>query len=132
VQRGFLDEVPVTWCQDHLLTMWLFTDTSLVDELAGRTLGPLAELSTTQRVRLSETLLAWLKTRGNVSEVAQLLDVHPQTVRNRMHQLDGLFGDRLNDPNDRFEMEIALRALEGLARTGTPSLAEPALLHRAE
>jgi DNA-binding PucR family transcriptional regulator len=36
--------------------------------------------------------------------------VHPQTVRYRMRQLRDLFGERLEDPDSRFELALALRA----------------------
>jgi hypothetical protein len=36
-----------------------------------------------------------------------------------MHQLHNLFGDRLNNPDDRLEMEIALRATELLGARAT-------------
>ena len=76
-----------------------FTPEQLWDPLTGR-----------QRERLETTLLAWLDTRGGVSEVAAMLDVHPQTVRYRMHQVEALLGDRLTDPDARFSIEIALRS----------------------
>ncbi len=110
VHRGILPDVAVTWCAEHLADLWLSRDPTLGERLAETALRPLAELPAPQRSRLSETLLAWLKSRGSVAEVAGLLDVHPQTVRNRMHQLARLFGERLANPDDRFEMEIALRA----------------------
>lgn len=112
VHQGILDDVPVTWCADHLVTLWLFTDPPLAGRLADEALRPLAELPATTRARLSQTLLAWLKTRGNVMSIAGLLGLHPQTVRNRMRQLESLFGDRLTDPDDRFTMELALRVLD--------------------
>jgi DNA-binding PucR family transcriptional regulator len=36
--------------------------------------------------------------------------VHPQTVRYRVAQLRELFGDALDTPDGRFELELALRA----------------------
>ena len=42
--------------------------------------------------------------------VAAALDVHPQTVRYRVRQLRDLFGERLEDPEARFELALALRA----------------------
>ncbi|WP_424187341.1 helix-turn-helix domain-containing protein [Actinokineospora sp. G85] len=45
-----------------------------------------------------------------MAEVAALLDVHPQTVRYRMHQVEALLGDRLTKPDTRFTIEIALRS----------------------
>jgi DNA-binding PucR family transcriptional regulator len=41
--------------------------------------------------------------------VAAQLHVHPQTVRYRMARLRELFGDRLDDAEARFELQVALR-----------------------
>jgi hypothetical protein len=112
VQRGVIADRPVTWCRDHLSTLWLLADELLVEQLASRSLAPLASLTAKQRARLAETLLTWLRTRGSAPEIAAELKVHPQTIRYRMHQLQNLFGERLNNPDDRLEMEIALRAME--------------------
>jgi DNA-binding PucR family transcriptional regulator len=35
--------------------------------------------------------------------------VHPQTVRYRLRQLRELYGERLDDPEARFELALALR-----------------------
>jgi hypothetical protein len=110
MQRGVIQDSPVIWCDEHLSSLWLLNDEFLVKRLAERSLAPLAQLTVKQRARLSETLLAWLETRGSAPEIATRLSVHPQTVRYRLHQLDKLFGSNLNNPDDRFNMEIALRA----------------------
>ncbi|GAA3437156.1 helix-turn-helix domain-containing protein [Kutzneria kofuensis] len=107
-KRGVIDG-PVVRCDDHLLTLLLHADEFLLDELNRRSLAPFAGLTPKQRERLSATLLAWLDTRGGVNEIAARLDVHPQTVRYRMHQIDQLVGDRIHDPVRRLELEIALR-----------------------
>ncbi len=101
---------PVVWCRDHLATLWLLAEDFLGAELAKRSLDPFASLSEKQRERLSETLSAWLETRSGAPEIAQRLGVHPQTVRNRLRQLEELFGDRLKDADDRLGMQLALRA----------------------
>ena len=36
--------------------------------------------------------------------------MHPQTVRYRLGRLRELFGDALEDPDARFELELVLRA----------------------
>jgi DNA-binding PucR family transcriptional regulator len=36
--------------------------------------------------------------------------VHPQTVRYRLGRLRELFGEQLDDPQHRVELELALRA----------------------
>jgi PucR-like helix-turn-helix protein len=49
------------------------------------------------------------------------LHIHPQTVRYRLRQLDALFGDHLREPDDRFNLEVALRANKLLnSGTGPP------------
>ncbi|RLK53847.1 helix-turn-helix domain-containing protein [Actinokineospora cianjurensis] len=118
VRRGIIgaDGAQVTWCHDHLSTLWLLADEFLVRELLRRTLAPLAELTAKQRARTAETLLAWLETRGSAPEIARRLAIHPQTVRYRMRQVDKLFGDQLTDPDARLDLEIALRA-DRLLRT---------------
>jgi DNA-binding PucR family transcriptional regulator len=55
-------------------------------------------------------LRAWLDHPGQVTRVATELHVHPQTVRYRVAQLRELFGERLDDPDARFELALALRA----------------------
>jgi hypothetical protein len=107
-QRGVIAG-PVVRCDDHLLTLLFHADEFLLDQLSRRSLAPFAGLTPKQRERLSATLLAWLDTRGGINEIATRLNVHPQTVRYRMHQIDQLVGDRITDPLRRLELEIALR-----------------------
>ncbi|HEY1510866.1 MAG TPA: helix-turn-helix domain-containing protein [Solirubrobacteraceae bacterium] len=94
----------------------LRSDQSLAEELADDRLAPLAELSTRQRARMTETLRAWLAEQGRLSPVAARLGVHPQTVRYRLARLRELFGEALDDPDERFWLELALRATDPAAR----------------
>lgn len=110
VKRGIIEDGPISWCRDHLPTLWLLADEFLVGELIKRALAPLADLTVKQRSRVGETLLAWLDTRGSAPEIAERLEIHPQTVRYRMRQVEKLFGPALDDPKSRLELEIALRA----------------------
>jgi PucR C-terminal helix-turn-helix domain len=95
--------------EDHLATLLLATDRSLAADLAASRLAPLADLADGPRARLTETLRAWLDRPGQVQAVAAELGVHPQTVRYRLRQLRELFGARLEDPEARFELGLALR-----------------------
>lgn len=95
---------------DHLLELLLAEDPSLVDDLAALRLAPLASLTPAARVRLEQTLLAYLRHRGNGPRMAADLHVHPQTVRYRLAQLRELLGPALDDPEARFELEVVLRA----------------------
>jgi hypothetical protein len=87
----------------------LRSDPRLAAELAADRLSPLAELSPGSRERLADTLRIWLEEQGRLGTVAQRLGVHPQTARYRMARLRELFGDALDDPEARFELEVALR-----------------------
>ena len=94
---------------DHLADLLLAADPAVAADLAASRLAPLAELADGPRARLRETLAAWLDRPGQVQAVAAALDVHPQTVRYRVRQLRDLFGERLEDPDARFELALALR-----------------------
>ncbi|MBL7500817.1 helix-turn-helix domain-containing protein [Frankia sp. CNm7] len=95
---------------DHLATLLLTRDPALLADLTRRRLAPLAALPERTRQRLAATLLHWLALRGQRGLVARRLHVHPQTVRYRVLQLRDLFGDALDDPDARFELELVLRA----------------------
>jgi len=95
--------------EDHLATLLLAADSTLAADLAASRLAPLYTLGDGPRARLTETLRAWLDRPGQVQAVAAELDVHPQTVRYRLRQLRELFGARLEDPDARFELALALR-----------------------
>ncbi|MCL2551633.1 MAG: helix-turn-helix domain-containing protein [Actinomycetia bacterium] len=110
-ESGVIEDNGLALSEDHLLPLWLLGDPALVDQLSRKYLGPLVGLTATQRTRLIDTLRIWLTTRGTAAQVADLLGVHPQTVRYRLRILDRAFGEHLNDPDDRFATEIALRAL---------------------
>jgi hypothetical protein len=81
----------------------------VVAVLRERSLAPLAGESERSRARLEATLRAWLEYRGSQHAIASELGVHPQTVRYRLRRLRELFGSALEDPEQRFELEIALR-----------------------
>lgn len=118
IDADVIEDAPLTFCADHLLTLWLLADPGLVDQLAERQLAPLAGLTPTRRTRLIETLRTWLDTRGTAAQMGELLDVHPQTVRYRMRTLEARFGGRLTAPQTRFATEAVLRALHLRAEAG--------------
>ena len=109
LERGVLAAEGLLDCDEHLATLVLHRDPSLLADLADRALAPLDDLRETTRDRLAATLLAWLDTQGDVPAAAERLHVHPQTVRYRLRQLRGLFGARLDDPDGRFALLVALR-----------------------
>ncbi|WNI21180.1 helix-turn-helix domain-containing protein [Streptomyces sp. ITFR-16] len=117
IDSGIIDDAPLVLCENHLVTLWLLSDPALLDQLAQRELAPIAGISATRRDRLIETLRIWLDTRGTAAHMGALLDVHPQTVRYRMRNLETIFGEQLIDPESRFSTEAVLRALQLRARS---------------
>lgn len=98
-------------CERHDVELLLSGDPTLAGELAARVLAPLALVrGETTRANLTATLGAWLRSPGQRKAIAHALGIHPQTVRYRMARLRELFGTALDDPDGRFELELALRA----------------------
>jgi hypothetical protein len=122
--------------EEHELELLLGTDPQLAGEFAHRRLAPLAEVAgAATRANLALTLQAWLRSPGQRKTIAHELGVHPQTVRYRMARLRELFGELLDDPDGRFELELALRlrpfaAMGSDARRDQLSAAETAALTR--
>jgi hypothetical protein len=103
--------LPAELCvvEEHLTQLAFFEARDPLRELRARRLAPLESLTPAARDRMTETLKAYLDHRGNAPAMAESLHVHPQTVRYRLKKLRDLFGEALDDPNARFELETSLR-----------------------
>ncbi|MEU3846925.1 helix-turn-helix domain-containing protein [Micrococcus terreus] len=95
--------------EDHLSLVVLGAEPLVMQELAERALAPLAGQSEAKREVLEQTLLSWLRHWGQRAPVAEELGIHPQTVGYRLGRLRELFGEALEDPETRFDLELALR-----------------------
>ncbi|MFT3866232.1 MAG: helix-turn-helix domain-containing protein [Solirubrobacterales bacterium] len=95
---------------DHLASLLLFESRDLASRIADRRLAAFAELTPKARARMRETALAHLRHDGNAVAMAAAMHVHPQTARYRIARLRELLGDQLDDPDARFELQLALRA----------------------
>ncbi|WP_340561709.1 helix-turn-helix domain-containing protein [Streptomyces sp. GSL17-111] len=110
MERGLLPSGGLLDCTEHTEALVLLPPEELIDDLGRRLLAPLEECGPTHARRLAETMLAWLETRGGAPEVATRLGVHPQTVRYRLRQIREMWGEAVDDPDRRFELELVLRA----------------------
>ncbi|WP_248960449.1 PucR family transcriptional regulator [Sphaerisporangium perillae] len=73
--------------------------------------GPVAELTrrdAEQGTRYIPTLRAWLEAQGDLALAASRLDVHPNTVRYRLRKMAEITDLRLEEPEKRLAMIIAL------------------------
>ncbi|MBW0110577.1 helix-turn-helix domain-containing protein [Pseudonocardia sp. KRD-182] len=59
--------------------------------------------------QLVETLHAYLTTGGSPQEAGRLLHMHASSVKYRMRVIRQLLGPRLEDPVQRFDLELAVR-----------------------
>jgi PucR C-terminal helix-turn-helix domain len=94
----------------HLPDLLFLESGGLAERLAERRLAPLERLTPAARSRMEETALAFVQHGGNAAAMARALHLHPQTIRYRLGRLRELFGDALDDPDSRFELELALRS----------------------
>jgi hypothetical protein len=104
-------------CDDHLTEIVLRRGQDALGRLTRLRLAPLSRVAVSRRKALADTLLAWLQTRS-IGQTADQLHIHRQTARYRMNQIRAMFGPALDDPDIRFELELALRAVS--VRGATP------------
>lgn len=73
--------------------------------------GPIAELRRYDREHATgyvATLRAWLEAQGDHARAAERLDVHENTVRNRLRKMETLTSLDLRDPGKRLAMMVEL------------------------
>lgn len=109
VEADALPAAELLRVDDHLADLLLFEGSALTARIAARRLAPLDSLTEKARQRMCETALAYVRHGGNSVAMAKELHVHPQTVRYRTARLRELLGEQLDDPDARFELEVALR-----------------------
>jgi hypothetical protein len=108
-ESGALPVGGVLRVDDHLADLLLFEGSALATRIATRRLASLDSLTPKARQRMSDTALAYVRHGGNSVAMAKELHIHPQTARYRIARLREILGDQLDDPDARFELEIALR-----------------------
>jgi hypothetical protein len=119
-EQGVFGDHSVIHCDDHLTDLVLRRGGDLLDRLQAKRLAPLLGMAQGRQDMLADTLLAWLET-GKSSSVASRLFIHPQTARYRLHKLQDLFGEQLDDPEARFELALVLRARHAIPPPPDPS-----------
>lgn len=121
VGQGVIAPIPVIYCADHSIQLWLHAEPSLRRRQCQELLKPLLSETPNSREILSETLLAWLETRDSAPAIAARLGVHPQTVRYRWKRINELFGEDLRDSESVVQLTMLLKASIPLWRAGDQS-----------
>ena len=110
VADGRIGALGLVRADDHLADLLLLAGGPLTARIAERRLSAFEGLTERSRERMRETALAHVRHGGNAVAMAAELHVHPQTARYRIARLRELLGDQLDDPDARFELELALRS----------------------
>jgi len=77
---------------------------------AEEVLGKLIEYDRAQGTELVQTLSAYFTHKGNLSQTAEALFVHRNTLLYRMERIKEIGGLDLDNPETRFNIQLALRA----------------------
>jgi hypothetical protein len=109
--QGIVAPSPVIACDKHLIEMWLLSDATLAQEIVRRQVTVLAQIPENERAWLIDTFEPWLERRGTAVEIGKILGIHPQTVRYRINRLKEIFGDIIDDPDQRLAFELTLRVM---------------------
>jgi purine catabolism regulator len=70
---------------------------------------PLIEYDEKKDSNLLETLEAYFNCNGNIKQVSQKMYIHYNTAIYRIDQIQKLLNVDLNNPDDRLNVEIALK-----------------------
>ncbi len=105
---------------DHLAELLVRADPALGAALSAQVLAGFDGIPPARRQPLLDTLRSWLRHAGNRAGVGAELHVHPQTVSYRMDRVREVLGDRLDDPQARWELLLALMIEEVSDRPAGP------------
>ncbi|HEX3930021.1 MAG TPA: helix-turn-helix domain-containing protein [Nocardioides sp.] len=92
----------------RMLAEWLVTDTAR--DTVSDLLAPLDALGPQKATLLIDTLHAYLDERGSLKRAATRLNLHRNAVVYRMAQIATVLPTDLNDPDERFALQLACRA----------------------
>jgi hypothetical protein len=109
-RAGALPSEGLLAVEDHLADLLVLGSGGLGERIAAARLEPFDALTEKAGERMRRTALSYVRHGGNAVAVARELHVHPQTARYRVARLRELLGEELDDPDARFELEVALRS----------------------
>lgn len=87
----------------------LLEDVSEVQHFAREIIGPLAEYDRQHRGSLVETIDAYFNHHANVSQTAESLFIHRNTLLYRLDRIQELTGQDIDQPDMRLALQLALK-----------------------
>lgn len=104
------DDRLIVPCSDLAGALLVSGNTVMADLLVGKHLAALEAVPAGRRSALAEALLHWLERNLPANTLARELGIPPQTFHGRLNAARGLVGDAIDDPEQRLELIVALRA----------------------
>lgn len=83
-----------------------------LEDFYNKTLKVLVDYDKKKSTELVRTLKAYFKYNGNLSKMSQYLYTHYNTILYRINRIEEITGMKLDNPNDRLNLEIALKIKE--------------------
>ncbi|HEV7146923.1 MAG TPA: GAF domain-containing protein, partial [Pedococcus sp.] len=80
-----------------------------LDAFIERLIGPVLSYDARRGTGLVDTLEAWFASGGRPVETAKRLQVHPNTVGQRLDRITTLLGDQWRDPAHGLDLQLAVR-----------------------
>jgi DNA-binding PucR family transcriptional regulator len=81
-----------------------------VEAFIHRWLAPLLDYDAAKDAHLVDTLSCYMEYGGNYDLTAKMLSLHRSTLRYRLQRIRDISGRDLNDPDTRFNLQLATRA----------------------
>lgn len=105
-RRRGVDRLTVDEARTGRVVLGSLSAAALADEV----LAPLDAEPEGRREMLLETLEAWLDEQGSPTAVGRRLRLHVQSARYRIAQLRDVLGPAMEDPDQRLQLHLAVRA----------------------
>jgi hypothetical protein len=114
--RATKDE-PIVVAGNAALEIAALVDPQISRRLAATVLGTLSDLPADERDALHRTFTTWTTHRGSISETAEALFCHPNTVRYRLQRIEQLTGRSVRAPIELAELCLAFEIAAKLPLT---------------
>ncbi|SHW31790.1 transcriptional regulator, CdaR [Mycobacteroides abscessus subsp. abscessus] len=111
---GRIGVAAVTVFDDSPVPMLVVSAPTTAAAISKQILGPILELSDSDRELLITTMAVYFEVDGSASQAAERLHCHPNTVRYRLRRIEKLAGRSFERKLDSAELYIALNALKQL------------------
>ena len=84
-------------------------DLPMAQRYCDQIIGPLVQYDESHSNNLVQTINAYFDHHGNISQTAEMLYIHRNTLLYRLDRIQELTGQDLNNAHDRLALQLALK-----------------------